>query len=213
MPEYHFTDEEIGFEILDNTMVELGKDNLADSWPFEDFPRIIKTHLPYQFFFKGYKAILILRNPYDALVSFFKFETGKTTPRFNGLFSEFIRHPRFGIHGWCRHYLSWKNKAGLIIKYEDMKVDEINQFQKLNSYLDITVDENLFKKAIELSSFNTIKQLEETKGLSNPSRFGSNFKFTRSSETGQWKNIFSEKDLEYVNDTLKNYSIDVYSFA
>lgn len=215
--EHHFTDEPINFEMLDKVMVELGTNNLAKKWQFPGFPRIIKTHLPYSSILGKRKTILVIRDPRDVMVSFYKFETMKvqnSNRRFKSDdFKKFIEHPKFGIESWCKHYLSWKPYAGLIIKYEDLKLDDKTILAKVNQYLDIHSTEEQFKDALELSRFENIKKIEDTKGDPSLSkRFGTMFQFTRSGKTGQWMDFFSPEDLEFLTKTLDRYSIKLYNY-
>jgi hypothetical protein len=210
IPEYHFTDDDIGFKMLDDTMLELGSGSLHQKWPFKGFPRIIKTHLPYKMVLGKRKSILILRDPRDVMVSYYKFETTKTQPRFTGSFENFIRHPKFGVESWCKHSLSWLKIAKSVIRYEDLKTDDVNIFRKLNEFLGVKITESEFEKAIELSRFENIKKVEAVKGAAIPSKFGADFKFARSGNTGQWMEMFSDADIEYVNDVLAAYNIDLY---
>ena len=52
--------------------------------------------------------------------------------------------------------------------------------------------------------------MENLKGLADPSKGSSEFKFARSGKTGQWKEMFSENDLTYIKNTLHRFSIYLY---
>lgn len=215
IPEYRFTNEAVNFRMLDETMVELGASDLTRKWQFKGFPRIIKTHLAYKPILGKRKTILIIRDPRDVMVSFYKYETTKTNAnsrRFKGnSFEDFIRHPKFGIGSWCRHYLSWKKHAQVIIRYEDIQLDDKKVFTELNKFLGISVTNEILEKALELSRFDSIKKVEAEKDSLIAEKFGTSFQFTRSGKTGQWKSFFSEKDINYMNKILKDYSINVYN--
>jgi len=211
IPDYHFTESVVDFKMLDALMPELGESNLSKSWDFEGFPRIIKTHLTYKPFFSKYNSILVVRDPRDVMVSYFKFEITKSSTKFTGNnISEFIRHPKMGVENWCKHFLSWNRKAGIIIKYEDLKSRDKEVFRQVNDFLGIKVSDNVFLKAVEQSRFENIKKIESVKGLADPSKVGDEFKFARSGKTGQWKEIFNEDDLNYIKNTLQRFSIHLY---
>lgn len=215
IPKYHFTNEPVNFRMLDNTMVELNASDLTRKWQFEGFPRIIKTHLAYKAVFGKRKTVLIIRDPKDVMVSFFKYETTKTNNynrRFKSdSFEEFIRHPKFGVESWCKHYLSWKEHANLIIRYEDIQLDDRKVFTELNKFLRISVPDEILEKALELSRFDNIKKIEVEKDSLIAEKFGASFRFARSGKTGQWKNFFSEKDMNYLTKILERYSINLYN--
>ncbi len=82
----------VDFTTLDQTMPELGIDNLLRPWKHDTVPRIVKTHKHFWSIFLNHKIILIVRDPRDVMVSYYHFETTKERPRFKGTFSEFIRH-------------------------------------------------------------------------------------------------------------------------
>jgi len=211
IPEYHFTDSGVDFKTLDTIMPELGKSNLTKPWPFKGFPRIIKTHLGYKPFFSKCRSVLVVRDPRDVMVSYFKFEITKSETKFAGNnISKFIRHPKMGIESWCRHYLSWKRKTGIIIKYEDLKCRDEEIFRNMNDFLGIKVRDEIFLNAVEQSRFENIKKMESLKGLADPSKGSTEFKFARSGKTGQWKEMFSEDDLTYIKNTLQRFSICLY---
>ena len=199
MPQFHFTDQPIDFTILNEIMVELGVDRLTQPWRFNGFPRIIKTHLAYNVLLGKKKTILVVRDPRDVMVSFYKYETTKTNYKQrlykNDSFKEFIRHPKLGIESWCKHYISWKPYADLIIKYEDIKFNDKQVFTAMNKFLEISVEPEVFEKALELSRFDNIKKIEQTRGSAITEKFGSSFKFARSGKIGQWKDFFPARIL------------------
>lgn len=212
IPASHFTDDVISFKVLDETMPELNQNDLAEPWPHKGFPRIIKTHLAYKSILGKRRSILIVRDPRDVMVSYFKFETTKTTPRFTGNnISEFIKHPKFGVEVWCRHLLSWQKHSAMIIKYEDLKERDTEIFAAMNKFLGVAVDEDIFLRSVNQSRFENIKKIEEAKGMTDPLKGGSNFKFARSGKTGQWKDMLNENDVQYISDTLKKFSINLYT--
>jgi hypothetical protein len=155
--------------------------------------------------------VLVTRDPRDVMVSYYKFETTKRKPRFEGnTISQFIRHPKLGIEGWCKHFLSWNKRAGFIIKYEDLKAKDEEIFLKLNDFMGVKINREVFLKTVEQSRFENIKKVENAKGLADPSKVEPEFKFMRSGKTGQWKEMFNEDDLNYINQTLQRFSIRLY---
>ncbi|QEC68563.1 sulfotransferase domain-containing protein [Panacibacter ginsenosidivorans] len=212
IPSLHFTDQPIDFKILDDIMPELGKNNLTVSWPYKGFPRIIKTHIAYKPVLGKHRTILVVRDPRDVMVSYFKFEKTKSVSNFTGdNISAFIKNQKFGIEAWCKHFLSWQRYTAMIVKYEDLKERDINIFEEMNNFLSLSVDKNVFLKSVEQSRFENIKKIEESRGLADPSKVNSNFKFARSGKTGQWKEMLSAEDLNYIKDTLNRYSINLYN--
>ena len=71
------------------------------------------------------------------------------------------------IGSWKTHYNSWKliRKNYLLVKYEDLLEKPESEFKRIASYLEPLIklkftDENI-SKAIELSSFERLKKIEE----------------------------------------------------
>lgn len=211
IPEFHFTNSEITFSVLDSMMPEMGFSNLKLNWEFSTFPRIVKSHRNYSFLFKGNKSILLIRDPKDVMISYYEFDKKRTKPKFNGSFSEFIRDEKLGLTAWCKHYLSWINRVGYVLKYEDLKIDDHKVFRSLNQFLNINVPESSFENAVIKSRFENVSKIEKKSGQSDKNKHNKDFKFTRSGKSGQWIDYFSKEDLSYCSVILKQFSINEYN--
>ena len=131
---------DIDFNILNKTMVSFGDGNLVKKWN-HTFPRIIKTHMKYKPIFRKNYTILMIRDPRDVMISYyhylkakknpvFHFKDVKTKKEYKDTFTNFIEHNKCGFENFFHHYNSWKNSADIIIKYEDLKkqpIDEVNK--------------------------------------------------------------------------------------
>ena len=75
------------------------------------------------------------------------------------------------IGSWKTHYNSWKvvNKNFLLIKYEELLLNPENEFKKIIEYLknliQINIDGQRFKRAIEACSFKNLKTIEDKEGF------------------------------------------------
>ena len=105
------------------------------------------------------------------------------------------------IGSWRTHYNSWKlvKKNYLLIKYENLIADPISEFTKVHTYLEkvlkIKISEEKFKKAIELSSFDRLKKIEEREGFSESvlnSKTGKKEKFFYLGPKNNWKKILDK---------------------
>jgi len=99
---------------------------------------------------------------------------------------------------WKINYLSWKKKKkfpGIIIKYEDLKDNTYNEFEKILFFLkekiNFDLDITKLKKTVELCSFSKLKSIENKVGF----KEAKNGKFFRKGEKDSWKNELS-KDLQ-----------------
>ena len=70
------------------------------------------------------------------------------------------------ISSWKTHYNMWKQskKNYLLVKYEDLTENPINTFEKIKDYLEkimnINIDQRVFMNAIESTSFEKLKKME-----------------------------------------------------
>lgn len=203
-------DNSISFETLNQLMPELGNSNLKNNWLYKEFPRLVKSHRPNFILFKPYRSILIVRNPYDVMISYYKFDQSRKKPRFNGSFKEFIRSRKFGIKAWCRHYNSWSKKAGLILHYEVLKQNELDEFSRLTSYCGLHLNNKMIKAAIQRASFKNISKIESKNEDEHKDRFKDGFRFTRSGTAGQWRDSFDENDHKFFEDILSENNLSQF---
>ncbi len=109
---------------------------------------------------------------------------------------------------WSDHYKSWKNYKSskiLIIKYEDMILNEINTFKKVINYLkeidDIEFDNDKFTKALKQTQFNELQKLEKAEGFSEK---GKGKLFFRKGKIGTWKDEVPSKIINKIEKLFKN---------
>jgi len=99
----------------------------------------------------GYRGILLVRNPYDALVSFWNFRSTKShlgsrkESGFDTLaWKLFVQK---GAKLWADLIQDWVEKSMdlLIVQYEDLKADTGQELIRILSYLKVPVDPARFK--------------------------------------------------------------------
>ena len=112
----------------------LAEGNPLDILAQQPSPRLLKTHLPAHFFTKqlqtkGMKFIIMIRNPKDMLVSFFKFYTAdrgyvRYKGDWNDFFEIFKAEQLFG-GDWFEHAQSWwklrHRDDVMIVQYENIR--------------------------------------------------------------------------------------------
>ncbi len=204
---------EVDFHFLDGAMPALGYSNLLKPWPFKTIPRFVKTHQPYRqlLFTRPGKAVYILRDPRDVMVSYYHFLQAHRLRQFKGSFAKFIRHPRYGLRACVNHYLSWLPHITLIVRYEDLRQDTVAQFQKLTTALQIPMQTDLLQLAVERSSFQKMRSVEKEKGIPNPERVSSKFRAVRKGRSNGWLDYFSDKDLIFYERLCLEYGFDLYT--
>ena len=105
------------------------------------------------------------------------------------------------ISSWKTHYNSWKNfkKNFLLIKYENLINDELNEFSKIRNYLEnklnLRFSNNKFNTAISSNSFAKLKKIEETEGFSENVKINSNSEvnFFNLGPKNDYKNLLDER--------------------
>ncbi len=127
-------------------------------------PRIIKTHSRYNPYF--FRTILLVRDPRDVMVSYYHYLRSYDIIPENMGFSEFIRHPQFGIAEWVAHTHSWvtSRKIGQIVKvfsFEDMVASPVGQVREIMELFGFSVSPENTKKAVEASSKENMRASEE----------------------------------------------------
>ena len=206
-------------EILDHLRVDYNKfEEIVKNWEaMQDYINLnnktnyIKTHNAmvtvgsYKFTTtRNTKGIIyIVRDPRDVLVSLSHhmgidyektFEHLSSSYNFEYPSSGDKRYKKTLMGAWSDHYKSWKNFKScktLIVKYEDMVLDEYNTFKKIIKYL-TEVDGAEYKeekliKALKQTQFDELQKMEKNEGFSEK---GKGELFFRKGKIGEW-----EKDL------------------
>jgi hypothetical protein len=101
-------------------------------------------------------------------------------------------------NSWSSHYLSYKNKDVLILKYEDMLKYSDLESHKILNYLGIEKDDEHIKNSIKNQSFQKRKQLDKNKKDTHQK------KILRKGKIGEWKKDFTEKEKNLFKNKLKD---------
>lgn len=200
--------DSISFSCLDSNMPELGYSSLNYSeWMFPEVPRLIKTHSNFYSFLSKSPIVYIVRDPFDVMISYYRYELGKTKPRFKGSFSQFIRHSKFGVESWAKHYVSWIPYIDFLIRYEDLKDDPISQFNRFLEFLKINVSNEILIQTHKNSEASKVKKIESQLGMTDKKKFSQEFSFVSSNDKFSFQNLFNDSDREYVNNILSIYNL------
>jgi Sulfotransferase domain len=120
-----------------------------------DLPRFIKSHSPYNPYYC--RVFLLVREPKDALVSYFHYQRDRGEISLDMSISEFIRHPKFGVNKWIQHTQSWcshfrQGQNIQVFTYESFIKDPKPQLARCMELLGIQMQGSDLEKAIFLSS-------------------------------------------------------------
>ena len=201
------------FDEVNNTMPNFGSKNFLSEWPFDGVPRFIKTHRNhYNFLYGKNKIVLFMRHPMDVMISYFHYASAKKQLSFDGDFSDLVMHPLMGLENYMKFYSSWIPKAGLTIKYEDMRRDSLATFNNLVKYLELDFTSEQVKTALEVSSLDKTRKAQKISSDSHQNNFKKGFVFARKGSIGEGQAIFeSHPELGKYYKTIKaKYNFNFY---
>ncbi len=123
-------------------------------------PRAFKTHLPWDKVPKGGRYIYVVRNPADALVSYYHYMNGVMFERGTIELEEFCME----IFSWPKHFgtyfshlRSWwerRHQADVLsLCFEEMKEDHASTVRRIARFLDIDAGEELLSRTTQQSTF------------------------------------------------------------
>ena len=191
--------DEVDFPFLDSTMPAIGAGNIGDEWDYAPYPRLVKTHARWLPFFRGKRSVGIVRDPRDVMVSYYHYQKDRNK-LFDGSFSDFIRHPRYGLRRWVDHYRSWKSHWNIVVRFQDMKADTLNGFTEILRFLEIRHEERDILKAIQASEVERVRKADQARRKDTQE----NSVFARKQKR-KWQRYFSNDDLEYLNSLVGDH--------
>lgn len=182
-------------------------------------PRFGNTHLPFDLWEKplsqnpNVKVILVVRNPKDALVSYFHHMSsdghhGEFTGTWNQYF-ELVQQGRLDWGDFFDFHVDWYKfckgrKNSLILTFENMKRDHRSHVIKIAQFLGYNLPEDVVDHIVARS---TVEQMqvdirEVFKGFTlwNPEK-----NFVRKGQVGDWVNYFTKEQSEYIDAKCRQY--------
>lgn len=198
-------EQTLDFATLDRMMPALGANNLLPRWPHAAIPRVVKTHKPFLPLFHGQRAIGLIRDPRDVMVSFYHFQKDRKH-HYAGSFADFIRNHRLGLPSWFAHYCSWQEHWTIVVRYEDLKANPFCEFSRILTMLGVSYPETLIHEVINRSTLQRTRNAENIAQLVTKPEA----QFARSGQTGQWPAYFAADDLAYYADLAAQHQCHLY---
>lgn len=161
------------------------------------------------------KIILLGRDPRDIVISLYYQKTKRSRKKINSDISSFIRHKKYGINNIIKVLNLWgkrlkEHPACLLIRYEDLKKDALNELLKILDFFGIKeIDMEKAREAVMFSDFDNMKRMEERGDFNSPKLRPANisdpnsFK-VREGKVGGYKVHCTEADQRFLTESLKN---------
>lgn len=147
-------------------------------------------------------AIYIVRNPLDVVLSarhHFNVDTDRMigimgSPNAGAPMNAFLMPEVFST--WSEHVRSWTAQPSpqlLVVRYEDLIADPLGQFGAVTRFLGLAPPQERLERAVRLSSFGTLKELEKTHGFrEKPAHAAA---FFREGKADQWHDVLTPEQV------------------
>lgn len=161
--------------------------------------RVIKSHAEFNPLYK--KVLYLVRDPRDVMISYFWFL--KNLGEFQEGLSHLVRSPVYGIEAWCRHVKGWVEQTPAstsieFLRYEDLKKDAGGVLTRIYTLLGHQIPPDILEQALQLSSFENMKKLEQYYNYGGDFRFPG-LEFVRKGQSGAFTAELAARDLDFIN--------------
>jgi hypothetical protein len=150
-------------------------------------------------------AIYIVRNPLDVAISY-SHHMDESLDETISIMAHSGRH--IGTHekgvfqvmgSWSENVASWTHRPTptlFVMRYEDMLAHPLDVFGELAGWLNLPDEAGRLEKAVELSSFDRLKEQEAKAGFKEKPKSAE--KFFREGRAGQWKELLSRNQIRRI---------------
>lgn len=158
---------------------------------------VIKTHKLDSFCYTD--AIHVIRNPFDAIESYFYWKTDFTED--NKL--NWAEHVYQAVNYWKSHTEHWMHSKckKYVVRYEDLLINPRTYFNDLLSWLGYDPDPEILSTVIKASNISAMRKLNPKIGE----------KFFRQGLIGQGMEKYSKKQKKFIINNLRKY-LDYYNY-
>jgi hypothetical protein len=190
-----------GFKATNELMARIGKHSKGLSL-LPGGGRLIGTHEQYR---KDYKrAIYIARDPRDVVLSEYAFL--RSLEYFRGSLDQYISTflftcgSAYGYGPWQRHVASWldapiaQSNDLLVVRFEDMRRDPVTWFTRMVEFLDVDVNEDKIRLAVENNTLQKMREKEDKE----PVRASIKGRFVRSGSVRGWVSQLSSAQVRLI---------------
>ena len=177
----------------------------------EPHPRVIHSHLPAKYFGEqldaNVKFVVVIRNPKDALVSFYHFyRSNELLGNFSGSWDDFFEMIKVGhlLYGdYFDWYMDWnkyrKNPNVMFVHFEDMKENLEASVRNLATFLEKALTDETINDVVKYCGFDSMQK--DIAGNYSDIKFinAEISPFIRKGSVGDWKNYFSQEQSDFID--------------
>lgn len=161
--------------------------------------QVVKSHDYYQRYYRNKKVIYVVRDPADALTSYYHYLNVRTDQDMDK--EVFLAGGNSRVKSWSRHVMGWRraiDQGALLVKYEDMVADPEGSLARVADFIGLKVSREELATAVGRADFKRMKALEKKYGYFNNNQIKkkSNSEFVRKGKVGEASDVFSEAQLE-----------------
>ncbi|XP_069052998.1 amine sulfotransferase-like [Lepisosteus oculatus] len=186
-------------------------------------PRLFASHLTPALLPRGLrekraKVVYVMRNPKDAMVSYFYFShvwAKLETPKSFEDFMEKYLNGDVGGSSWFGHVREWHASRGqfdiLFLAYEDMVQDLKSAVRKIGAFLGRSLDDAAVDRVAEKAAFKTMRDDPRANYEFLPADLLLREKggFLRKGTVGDWKNVFTVAQSERFDQVFQERMSDL----
>ena len=195
------TGQKSGFRIVDANLCGVCKHHLGSS-VLPGGGRLISTHEQYRGWKHYHKAIYLVRDCRDVLLS--EFQYLQNLEFFYGDLDKFVKHfvttPVSGFGPWQRHVASWLDSPLYgtpnlcLVRFEDIKRDPVAGFTRVAEFLGVEASPELIQRAVANSSLEKMREKE----VREPVKASVKGRFVGAGEVRGWRSKLTEKQVRLI---------------
>lgn len=183
----------LGFPEMKAAMPELGASGLWRARATGGLPRVVKTHRPFAAVLARPRAVLLVRDPLDAVSSYHTYWTQRSAGPAVSL-AAFLRDGRRGLPRWVAHTRSWLPRAVHVVRYEALREDPAGEVGRMLAALGVRADGERLREAASRSAAGRVRAASHAAHVTGLDRFGAGFALVRDRPPGAGTAEFSGAD-------------------
>lgn len=157
-------------------------------------PRFIKSHAPLEPRYP--RTVYLVRDGRDVYVSYYHYRHAELPEHMT--LAEYLQADHWPC-SWGEHVTSWID-AGLpedrflLVRYERILQDPERELHRIATFIGLNPSDIEVRKAVNNSSFHSMRWIEQTSGHPRSDRFSG--QFVRSGNAGGWRTHFGKRERE-----------------